>query len=97
MNNSKLTVNCLKNVDFKKLLNASNFYDLKKPELIWIPTNEMISKDAFLTESPENLVRDNKIKDYPFISGNVADEGLYVTAGKFIYRRNYFFYLWIKF
>ncbi|XP_051167922.1 esterase SG1-like [Leptopilina boulardi] len=83
MVNSTIMIKCLRNVNFKNLLKASKFYESKKPQLIWTPTNEIASKDAFLMDSPQNLVRQNKIKKYPFISGVVADEGLYVTAGKF--------------
>lgn len=51
-------------------------------QLTWTPTNEPESEDAFLTDDPENLIAQNKVRDYPFISGNVVNEGLMITERK---------------
>ena len=48
-------------------------------KLTWTPTDESEADGAFLTDSPENLIDQNKIKDLPFITGQVSDEGLVIT------------------
>lgn len=88
ISNSKLIVNCLRNVDYYKLVNLTTYNVLDFPEISWLPTNEIESNDAFLTDTPENLINENKLRDYPLMSGSVADEGLYVTARK--QKKNYF-------
>ena len=88
--NSEELIKCLRATDTHYLLHATKFVSLKHPELAWIPTDELESKDAFLTDNPRNLIRKNKIKDFPFISGTVTDEGLYTTIRKLeIYDKKY--------
>lgn len=50
-------------------------------QLTWAPTDEIDSEDAFLTDSPKNLIKINQIKDLPFISGFNTNEGLLITSG----------------
>ncbi|XP_033228943.1 esterase E4-like [Belonocnema kinseyi] len=79
-NNSKDFVECLRDKSFKELMNAMKYVNDEFPLLSWIPTDEMESEDAFLTDSPLNLLAQNKMKDLPFMTGTVVDEGLIATA-----------------
>ncbi|XP_033228941.1 esterase FE4-like [Belonocnema kinseyi] len=79
-NKSQDLIDCFRKTDFHKLVNLTTYNVLDFPEILWIPTNEVESEDSFLTDSPQNLINKNKIRDYPFISGTVFDEGLYVTC-----------------
>ena len=51
-------------------------------QLTWTPTDEPEADDAFLTDSPENLIDQNQMKDLPFMTGVVTDEGLLITDCK---------------
>ena len=51
-------------------------------KLTWTPTDESKSDDAFLTDRPENLINQNKMKDLPFMTGKVSNEGLLITERK---------------
>lgn len=51
-------------------------------QLTWTPTDEPDDEGAFLTDSPQNLVKRNQMKDLPFISGVTSDEGLFLTSGE---------------
>ncbi|XP_033229103.1 esterase FE4-like [Belonocnema kinseyi] len=79
INSSADVVKCLKKQTAAQLLTALIFQTLDFPALNWMPTDEPKSEEAFLTDSPENLVKQNKMKNCPVISGNVHDEGLLVT------------------
>lgn len=81
--NSQDLIDCFRKTNFHKLVNLTTYNVLDFPEILWIPTNEVESEDSFLTDSPQNLINKNKMRDYPFISGTVFDEGLYVTSRKF--------------
>lgn len=78
--NSEILIECLRSKDFFELVNLTSYDSLDFPNVLWLPTNEVESKDAFLTDTPENLINQNKLRDYPSISGAVLDEGLYVTG-----------------
>lgn len=80
VDNSKVIVKCLRGVNYYDLVNLTSYNVLDFPEILWLPTNEVESNEAFLTDTPENLINENKLRDYPIISGSVADEGLYITA-----------------
>lgn len=66
------------------LLDTSSIFSTisRLAQLTWTPTDEPDSEDAFLTGKPENLVKNNQMKDLPFMSGVVSDEGLLITRGK---------------
>lgn len=81
--NSTIILNCLQEKSIFQLLNAVPYDGFNFSKLAWIPTDEIESKEAFLTDTPMNLIRQNKMKDYPSMSGNVGDEGLPVTLCKF--------------
>ncbi|XP_033228530.1 esterase E4-like [Belonocnema kinseyi] len=77
-------INCLRKTSADKLMNVLEFSKDNFPILDWAPTDELESDEAFLTDSPKNLIAQNRMKDHPFISGTVADEGLLVTFRHYI-------------
>ncbi|XP_043476973.1 esterase FE4-like [Leptopilina heterotoma] len=77
--NSETFVNCLRNQSVEKLLNIFKVKNEEYPLLHWLPTNEAKSKDAFITERPEELMAQNKMRDLPFIVGSTTDEGLFLS------------------
>ena len=83
--NSKVIVECLRKKTLQELIDLRFLilYPITKlASLPWTPTNEPESEEAFLTDSPENLIKKNKMKDLPFISGNVGNEVKMFTEGK---------------
>ncbi|XP_043475410.1 esterase FE4-like [Leptopilina heterotoma] len=80
-NNSKILVNCLRGKKAKVLLNTDSAFDtsLGFAPVKWVPTIEPDNKFAFLADSPKNLIDKNQMKDLPFMSGIVTDEGLLIT------------------
>ncbi|XP_043476975.1 esterase FE4-like [Leptopilina heterotoma] len=76
---SEHVVDCLRNKSVETLLRAKKSLVNNFPSLIWVPTDELNSEDAFLTDSPKNLIVKNKMKDQPFMSGTVVNEGLLQT------------------
>ena len=82
--NSEVFVNCLRKRSAYQLLDALKIVIEEFPIIPWLPTDEPESKNAFFTDSPRNLVAQNKMKDLPFISGTVADEGLIITTREFV-------------
>lgn len=77
--NSTILVDCLRGKSVFILIKAifEDPFDYNK--IVWIPTDEIESEDAFLTDSPENLIKNNKMKDCPSMSGTVIDDGLSTT------------------
>lgn len=75
-------IKCLRTKDPFELVNLTTYDALDFPEILWLPTNEVKSQDAFLTDTPQNLINQNKLKDCPSISGAVLDEGLYIAGRK---------------
>ena len=67
--------------DAKSLVSTDNRVNLatRFKQITWTPTVEPESEDAFLTDSPINLINNNKIKDLPFMTGTVSEEGFMVT------------------
>ena len=80
--NSTLFVDCLRKIDVYKIVNAVHGDSFNYSRNAWTPTDEIESENAFLTDTPQNLLIQNKLKDYPSMSGNVLDEGLSVTLSK---------------
>lgn len=81
--NSRNLVECLRKKSAERLVNT-NFAlgTLDRLTLSnWSPTNEPENDDAFLTDTPKNLMNNNQMKDLPFMSGTVSDEGLSITRG----------------
>ncbi|XP_046608323.1 esterase E4-like isoform X1 [Neodiprion virginianus] len=84
-------VDCLRNRDAKEIIGTkSSFYVWENfPDIIWGPTDEPDVDGAFLTENPVNLYAAGKIRDLPWMTGVVHDEGLilslkfYVNPDKF--------------
>ncbi|XP_076639796.1 carboxylic ester hydrolase-like [Colletes latitarsis] len=79
--NSLLMIECLRKVDAQKLVDTrSVFDDLSNAwRILWRPTKEPISIEAFLTSTPASLIRAKNFKDCPFITGNVVDEGTFFS------------------
>ncbi|XP_033228895.1 esterase FE4-like [Belonocnema kinseyi] len=80
---SHSAVHCLRNKSVKSLIKTSAIFGTiaRFAQLTWTPTDEPDDEGAFLTDSPQNLVKQNQMKDLPFISGVTSDEGLFVTSG----------------
>ncbi|XP_033227815.1 esterase FE4-like isoform X2 [Belonocnema kinseyi] len=76
---SKDLIKCLREINFEALLTATKSVKSALDELPWRPTDELESEEAFLTDSPLNLIAQNKMKDLPFICGTVSNEGIYYT------------------
>ncbi|XP_015597090.1 esterase E4 [Cephus cinctus] len=74
--NSTLIVRCLRKLKASTLASWSK----PTPGLLFSPTNEPESDEAIVTDSPANLMNQGKMRDLPWICGNVRDEGLFVTA-----------------
>ena len=94
--NSKILIKCLRSKSVRQIMEA----DLNEEYsfMPWLPTNEIESKNAFLTDSPLNLLAQNKMKDLPFLTGNTVDEGIMVTLGeKPFFNFTYFFFYIILF
>ncbi|KZC03758.1 Venom carboxylesterase-6 [Dufourea novaeangliae] len=80
--NNREMVECLQNVNVSTLLEASLliFDDIDiAAETTWAPSKEKVAPDAFITDTPENLLRKHKMKYSPVILGNVQDEGTFFT------------------
>ena len=80
--NSKKLVECLRAKSAHKLVCVDLIDSFNISKYVWTPTNEVENDDAFLTDSPENLLAQNKLKDYPCMIGNVRDEGLLNTISE---------------
>lgn len=80
--NSKILVKCLRSKNVRKIMDAVLDSTDAYSVMPWLPTNEIESNDAFLTDSPLNLLAKNKMKDLPFLTGNTVDEGVMVTLGE---------------
>lgn len=78
-------VECLRNKELDNLLYDSYKYEnfARYALKTWTPTEEIEAEGAFLAETPENLIAKGKMKDLPFITGTVKDEGLIATLCKF--------------
>ena len=74
-------VSCLRKRNAKRLMGMSNFFSkiARFTKLTWTPTDEPPAEGAFLTDTPANLINKNQMKDLPFMTGQDADEGLYIT------------------
>lgn len=81
--NSQDLVECLRTKSAASLVMSDSTVGLLDPYTFinWTPTNEPENNDAFLTDSPLNLVNNNRVKDLPFMSGAVSEEGLLITKG----------------
>lgn len=81
--NSKNLIECLRSKSAATLVNTNfAFGSIDRAALLnWSPTNEVENDGAFLTDTPLNLINKNAMKDLPFMSGTVSDEGLLITRG----------------
>ncbi|XP_043257842.1 esterase E4-like isoform X2 [Colletes gigas] len=79
--NSLLMIECLRKANAQKLVDTLSVFDELSIEsqTLWRPTKEPSNIEAFLTNTPENLIRENNFNDCPLITGNVVDEGTFFT------------------
>ncbi|XP_033228892.1 uncharacterized protein LOC117180505 [Belonocnema kinseyi] len=88
-------INCLRLQNVGSLLHKSYIFGsfARFSQMTWVPTDEPEAEGAFLTDSPQNLVAKGKMKDYPFITGTVSDEGLATTTPLYT---NMYLYCYIR-
>ncbi|XP_012251342.2 esterase E4-like [Athalia rosae] len=79
---SVLLIRCLKKLDASTIVNTKHlFYVWEQfPDIIWGPTVEPNIEGSFLVDTPENLYATGQIRDLPWITSVVRDEGLILTA-----------------
>ncbi|XP_043476976.1 juvenile hormone esterase-like [Leptopilina heterotoma] len=77
-------VECLRETDVEKLVKQVKYEHFDFPMLHWTSTDEPESEEAFLTDSPQNLIKQNKMKDLPSIYGSDVDEGMIITLPFYI-------------
>ncbi|KAG9308805.1 Alpha/Beta hydrolase protein [Chiua virens] len=69
------TLQCLREAPYETLLNAVNqspgIFSYQSLALAWLPRVDGV----FLTDDPQNLVRQGSVANIPFISGDCDDEG----------------------
>ncbi|XP_015597086.1 esterase E4 isoform X3 [Cephus cinctus] len=71
--NSTLIVRCLRKLKASTLASWKMLY----LGILFFPTNEPESDEAIVTDSPANLMNQGKMRDLPWICGNVRDEGAF--------------------
>ena len=78
-------INCLRKEGVKNLLRKGYIFGnfARFTQMTWTPTDEPEAEGAFLTDSPQNLMAKGKMKNYPFVTGTVNDEGLLMTTCEF--------------
>ncbi|XP_046493230.1 esterase E4-like isoform X1 [Neodiprion pinetum] len=71
-------IECLRTVDVSNILGSyPKFYDWQSfPLIVWGPTDEPNIDGAILTDSPQNLIRNGRVRDLPWVSGVCRDDGL---------------------
>lgn len=80
-NNSQILIDCLRDVNVDSIINSFDIFPgLTKQIRTWVPTAEPEHEGAFLTTSPIKSILQKKMRDYPWLTGNVADEGLVFTG-----------------
>ncbi|XP_076663588.1 uncharacterized protein LOC143366404 [Andrena cerasifolii] len=75
--NSYSLVACLRKLPASQLARTESVFTVIEQFLqsLWGPTIEPYSKTAFITDSPINLLQQNKLKNSSFITGNCRDDG----------------------
>lgn len=81
---SRLLVDCLQQVNVKRIIETRPLFNVwkKYPDLVWGPTDEPEIDGAFITESPKRIYSNGKVRDLPFIIGDVENGGLLVSGSK---------------
>ncbi|KAL3282162.1 hypothetical protein HHI36_005357 [Cryptolaemus montrouzieri] len=82
-NTSSDIVNCLRVIDTETLVNQEKIFELWDGSPAVSPfrtTIESPSVHAFLSDTPENLLKSGNFQDVPVIAGLVRDEGLVKSA-----------------
>ncbi|XP_046751105.1 esterase E4-like [Diprion similis] len=82
---SESLIDCLRTIDFTDIIATQPLF-LEwhtYPGMVWGPTDEPDVEGALLIDSPTNLFAAGKIRDLPWISGVVRDEGT-MYSGDFV-------------
>ncbi|KAL7299138.1 hypothetical protein TKK_0007738 [Trichogramma kaykai] len=76
---------CLKKADYKKLVQAGYWFEWRgNPACYFGPTLEAEADGAVITTHPDYSLKHGQIRDIPWISGLVNDEGLVKTSDLFL-------------
>ncbi|KAL3282172.1 hypothetical protein HHI36_005366 [Cryptolaemus montrouzieri] len=75
-------VECLKKVEVSKLVEASDIFNEWEASFTipFRPTVEPQSTEAFLTDTPANLLNSGNFNDVPLLTGLTKDEGILLAA-----------------
>lgn len=91
-NDSHKMVDCLRDVNVTEIMKVSlrvfDEIDIAM-QTTWRPTVEPKLPDAFLTDTPENLIQNKQWNKCPLITGNVRDEGTYFGESLLKYPKLY--------
>lgn len=87
LNTTDRFVNCLRKRSVDSLLSTKSIFSklAEFAQIWWTPTDEPAADGSFLTDSPKNLINQNQMKDLPYITGEVTDEGLVNTASEYFF------------
>ncbi|XP_046736182.1 juvenile hormone esterase-like [Diprion similis] len=74
-------IKCLRTVDVSNIINSYSRFNIWQsfPIVVWGPTDEPNFDGAILTDSPQNLIRNGRVQDLPWMLGVCQDEGLFLT------------------
>lgn len=80
--NTHSLVACLRKLSASQLVRTDSVFTEVEQllMLMWAPTIEAESKTAFITDTPTNLLQQNKLKNSSLMSGVCRNEGLIGTA-----------------
>ncbi|XP_046628117.1 juvenile hormone esterase-like [Neodiprion virginianus] len=75
-------IECLRTVDVSDMVGSYPEFNHHEwfQTIVWGPTDEPNIKDAVLTDSPRNIIRNGLVHDLPWISGACQDGGLLMTV-----------------
>lgn len=79
---STLLLDCLRQIPAQELVVIARHFQpyLYNPFTPFGPVIEPTGDEAFLSEHPLVLLREGRVKNFPWFSSNVQDEGLYPSA-----------------
>ncbi|XP_046753950.1 esterase E4-like [Diprion similis] len=79
---SDALVRCLRKKDFMDIIGVFKRFHVwnYEPFTTWACTDELDIEEAFLTDSPANILRAGQIRDLPCIMGVVDNEGIGITV-----------------
>ncbi|KAF5292796.1 hypothetical protein FQA39_LY13841 [Lamprigera yunnana] len=85
----KVMISCLKEKPHEDILTALKQFFIFINAIPFTPFGPVIEKGstAFLPDHPYNLLRNGKINDYPWITSNTKNEGIYPVGFFILYRK----------